>query len=45
MEIIGRIRVNKNTKQKVVTIPKMKETEDWGAGEIVEIRRVKINVK
>ena len=45
MEVIGRIRVNKTTEQKVVTIPKQKETEDWKKGEIVEIRRVKINVK
>lgn len=42
MEIIGKIRINKTTGQKTVTIPKQKETEDWKKGELVEIRKVKI---
>ncbi len=42
MEIMGKIRINKTTGQKIVTIPKQKETEDWKKGELVEIRKVKI---
>lgn len=42
MEIIARIRINKTTGQKTVTIPKQKETEDWKENELVEIRKVKI---
>ncbi len=42
MKIIGRIRINKTSGQKVVTIPKQKETEDWKEGEIVKIERAEI---
>lgn len=42
MEIVNRIRINKTTGQKTVTIPKQKETENWKEGELVKIIKVKI---
>lgn len=42
MKIISRIRINKNNGQKIVTIPKQKETERWKAGEFIEIKKVEI---
>jgi len=42
MKIISRIRINKVSGQKTVTIPKQKETENWKAGEFVEIKKVEI---
>lgn len=42
MRILNKIRINKTTGQKTVTIPKQKETEDWQEGEMVEIRKVEI---
>lgn len=42
MKILGKMRINKTTGQKTVTIPKQKDTEDWKEGELVEIRKVKI---
>jgi len=42
MKILNKIRVNKTTGQKTVTIPKQKETENWKEGELVEIKKVKI---
>ena len=40
--ITNKIRINKTTGQKTVTIPKQKETENWKEGDIVEIRKVRI---
>ena len=42
MKIISKIRINKTTGQKTLTIPKQKETKEWKEGELVEIRKVKI---
>ncbi len=42
IKIISKIRVNKINGQKVITIPKQKETEDWEGGDYVEINKVKI---
>lgn len=42
-KVIAKIRQNKNNNQKVVTIPKQKETEDWEENDLVEIK--KVNVK
>ena len=41
MKIISKIRENKTNGQKVVTIPKGKETRDWKKGDVVEIKKVK----
>jgi len=40
MQIISKVRVHKATGQKTLTIPKQKETEEWKAGELVEIKKV-----
>lgn len=42
MEVIARIRVNKINGQRVITIPKQKETEDWKEGQLVEVKIAKI---
>ena len=42
IKIISKIRVNKINGQKVITIPKQKETEDWKGGNYVEINKVEI---
>ena len=41
-KIFAKIRINKTSGQKIITIPKQKETERWEADDLVEIRQVEV---
>ena len=41
-KIFAKIRINKSSGQKVITIPKQKETTMWESDDLVEIRRVEV---
>jgi len=42
MKVISKIRFNKTTKQKILNVPKQKETEKWQPGDLVELNKVDI---
>ena len=42
MVIVGIVRINIATGQKVITVPKSSATEEWVKGDYVELRKVKV---
>jgi len=45
MVIVSKVRVNKKTNQKILNVPKQKETEEWIQGDLVELNKVEIKAK
>ena len=41
-KITSKLRKNKTNQQKIVTVPKQKETEKWDEGDLIELKKVEI---